>query len=154
MKKKVKRKLSRIREIEYAERLDTVRQLVALGCYASSIRSECYYRWGLSVAKANGLIAKAKLQLREDTDKSVKEHRKDAVNFLNELMRKPDVAEKVKLKAQEQKSRILGLDEAISIRTEVELTADTNRKLAIDIEKNNPELIKAILKASRDSRKT
>lgn len=149
MKKKTRRKCSRAYLLEESARLDVVRQLLSLGCFEATIRSECFYRWSLSVSKANKLIRKAQAQVLSGSSKSKKEHKRDAIAFLDEIIRSPESDDRHRIKAQEQKSRILGLEAPVNIRTDIEIRAEENRKLAISIEKDNPKLVKEILRLTR-----
>lgn len=150
---KVKRKIVKGRLFEDSARVDIVRQLLSLGCYEHTIRTHCYYKWSLPPAKSNLLIRKAQKQLLSRTKQSVAEHKKDAIKFLDEMIRRDDVEPRVKLKAQEQKSTILGLNAPINIKTDIELRAEENRELAEKIAEENPEVLKEIIKIVRKRKK-
>lgn len=100
----------RTAKVPLAQRIETTRKLLASRFSKADIKKTLMGLYGVSARTCESYLARAREEIRAETDKPIEDHRADAYAFYESILANPEGDPRLRLKAQERIDKLLGLE--------------------------------------------
>lgn len=99
-----------ITRVEQEERIEFVCKAIGQGFRKSEIKRMVIAKYQVTARTVENYLARARERLREHVEGTIEDHRSEAIEFYQSILRSKDSSARVKVQARKRIDQIIGLD--------------------------------------------